>query len=200
MWQPTSRMNKPVNEIFYSLQGEGYWTGRPAVFLRFSGCNLNCPFCDTDFEKHKWMTDDEIVDSVSAFPSSFIVLTGGEPALFTDDVLTGKLKAAGFYIAMETNGTRPIPEGIDWVTLSPKDDFCQGAEVKIEKADELKIVFQGQSLDRWETFPAAHRFVQPCDVGDELRNRDNLKDCIEFCKAHPAWRLSLQTHKILNIR
>lgn len=193
-------MNKPVNEIFYSLQGEGYWTGRAAVFVRFSGCNLKCPFCDTDFEKHRWMTDDEIVASALAFPSRFLVLTGGEPALFVDDNLMGKLKKAGFYVAMETNGTRLIPDGIDWVTLSPKVDFCEGAEVKLQKADELKIVFQGQTLDRWERFPVGHRFIQPCDMGDVNRNRENIKACIDFCKAHPAWRLSLQTHKILNIR
>lgn len=193
-------MNKPVNEIFYSLQGEGYWTGRAAVFVRLSGCNLKCPFCDTDFASHTSMTDDEIVARAREYPSRFVVLTGGEPGLFVDEALIGKLKAAGFYVAIETNGTRLLPDGIDWITLSPKDDFCTGAEVRLTSADEVKIVFRGQSLARWDTFATANRFVQPCDVGDEAKNHENIAACIAFCKAHPAWRLSLQTHKMLGIR
>lgn len=123
-----------VNEIFYSLQGEGRWMGRPAVFLRMSGCNLRCPFCDTDFKGYKEMTAEEIADACAqkGGECQFIVITGGEPTLQVDATLTQTLHAKGFYLAMETNGTHPIPEGIDWVTCSPKGDFTEGGAVDRE--------------------------------------------------------------------
>ena len=111
---------RKINEIFYSLQGEGYHTGTPAVFIRFSGCNLKCSFCDTQHEAGTLMTDDEIIAEVSKYPAVTVILTGGEPSLWIDDALIDRLHKAGKYVCIETNGTRPLPESIDWVTCSPK--------------------------------------------------------------------------------
>jgi 7-carboxy-7-deazaguanine synthase len=193
-------MSKPVNEIFYSIQGEGHRTGRPAVFIRFSGCNLRCPFCDTDHEAHRLMTDREIVEAAAAFPARYAVLTGGEPALYVDEALIDSLHAAGFTVAIETNGTRPLPAGIDWVTLSPKGDFCAGADVVLQRADELKVVYTGQSLDAYAQFPARYYYVQPCDEGDAQRNAANARRCVDYCLAHPQWQLSLQIHKLIGVK
>ena len=111
---------RKINEIFYSLQGEGYHTGTPAIFVRFSGCNLKCDFCDTQHEEGKMMTDDEIIAEVKKYPAVTVVLTGGEPSLWIDDELIDRLHQAGKYVTIETNGTRPLPAAIDWVTCSPK--------------------------------------------------------------------------------
>ena len=124
-----------VNEIFYSLQGEGFYTGTPAVFLRFSGCNRRCAFCDTDFAAYTEMSAEEIVAKVSEFPARHIVVTGGEPLMQLDDRLVRALKTAGFYIQVETNGSLPAPTGVDWVTCSPK-----AAPWGIDRIDVLKIV------------------------------------------------------------
>ena len=193
-------MTKPVNEIFYSIQGEGHHAGRPAVFIRFSGCNLRCTFCDTDHSEHRFMSDEEIVEAAGAYPSRYAVLTGGEPALYVDDALVASLHAAGFSVAVETNGTRILPDAVDWVTLSPKEDFCTDAEVVLRHADEIKIVFTGQSLTRYSEIAARYYYIQPCDEGDPQRNLDNVKSCVDYCLAHPKWRLSLQIHKLIGIR
>lgn len=188
-----------VNEIFRSLQGEGYHTGRAAVFVRLAGCNLHCPFCDTAHAEGCMLTADEIAERAKreADGVHFLVLTGGEPALQADAPLIATLKAAGFYIAIETNGTRPLPPGIDWITLSPKAD----ARLCLTRADELKIVFEDE--DRFLPYPnidAAHRFVQPCDTGRADRNRAVTAAAIDYIVRHPEWRLSLQTHKFTGIR
>ncbi len=191
-----------VNEIFYSLQGEGRWMGRPAVFLRMSGCNLRCPFCDTDFKGYKEMTAEEIADACAQKGGDcrFIVITGGEPTLQVDAALTQALHAKGFYIAMETNGTHPIPEGIDWVTCSPKGDFTDGGAVRIEKADELKLVFDGNHDVSRHGIEATYYYLQPCDVGNSARNRLILSQCIQYIQNHPQWMLSVQMHKIVGIQ
>lgn len=184
-------MNKQysVNEIFYSLQGEGYYTGTPAVFLRFSGCNRQCPFCDTDHHSGTPMTAAEIVAACAAFPARHLVCTGGEPLLQLDDVLVRALKGAGFYIQIETNGTLPAPTGVDWVTCSPKE-----APWAIGRVDELKVVYQEQDVEELaRLIPAPNRFLQPC-------SGLNTAKVIEYILAHPHWRLSLQTHKYLDIR
>lgn len=187
-----------INEIFYSLQGEGFYTGTPSVFVRFSGCNLSCPFCDTDHNQGVMMTADEIAAAVNAYPASHVVLTGGEPSLFVDDELTAALQ--GHFIAIETNGTHPVAAGVDWITMSPKSDFVDGAEPVLTECDELKLVYTGQNLDRYASFAARHHFLQPCDYGDAGKNRLLLKECIQACLDNPVWRLSLQTHKYLDIR
>lgn len=182
-----------VNEIFYSLQGEGYHTGQPAVFVRFSGCNLRCPFCDTDFRDFTEMTAADIVATVmhlSPDPQVLIVLTGGEPALQIDEPLIDALHTTGKSICVETNGTRPLPAGIDWITCSPKE----GTRVILPRADELKVVFLNQDVEYWaDLIPAAHRYLQPCSC-------QNTADVIDYILRHPRWHLSLQTHKYLNIR
>jgi len=192
-----------INEIFYSLQGEGRNTGRAAVFVRFSGCNLRCPFCDTDFREYTEMTADEILEAIGPWKHcGFVVLTGGEPSLQVDDTLVEALHREGFYIAMETNGTHSVPEGIDWVTVSPKNGFVEhAAEVIVERADELKVIFDGVVSPSSLHFPPSTLlYLQPCDTGDEERNREIIGQCVEYIKQHPEWRLSLQTHKLINIR
>ena len=176
---------KKVNEIFYSLQGEGYHTGCPAVFVRFSGCNLKCSFCDTCHEEGTFMSDQEIVEAVKAYPAKMVVLTGGEPGLWVDEALVTLLHRAGKYVCIETNGTRPLPMEIDWVTCSPKE----GAPVILERIDEVKVVYVGQRLDHYAHLRAPYHFLQPCSCA-------NTKEVLDYILAHPTWRLSLQTHKL----
>ena len=130
-----------VNEIFYSLQGEGRHTGRAAVFVRFSGCNLRCPFCDTDFAAYKPMAIADIMNAISPWSEcGFVVLTGGEPSLQVDDALVEELHRAGFYVAVETNGTHALPDSVDWVTWSPKDGFNDHVPpLALSRIDEVKV-------------------------------------------------------------
>ena len=185
---------KRVNQIFYSLQGEGRNTGRAAVFVRFAGCNVHCSFCDTDFSSWREMSDDEIVAAISQYPTRLVVLTGGEPTLQVDRPLVDLLHAHGYEIAMESNGTRQPVEGIDWLTCSTKE------HVAITKCNELKCVFDGDasSVDD-RGISADYYYLQPCDVGDATRNAAITAACVEYIKQHPKWRLSLQTHKLINI-
>ena len=192
-----------INEIFYSLQGEGFHSGTPAVFVRFSGCNLHCAFCDTQHQDGKMMSLQEIVDEVNKYPlASLLVLTGGEPALFIDEAFVSELKQkTGKTIAIETNGTRPLPSNLDWVTLSPKAAF-EGGDLEpcvLKACDELKVVYLGQDLTQYEAIEAEHRFLQPCFTENEEQRKANMQACVEAVKAHPHWRLSLQIHRILNI-
>lgn len=191
---------KKINEIFYSIQGEGFYTGTPAVFVRFSGCNLHCPFCDTRHQEGVMMSDEEIVARVALYKARHVVLTGGEPSLFIDEPFVRRLKEAGKYVAIETNGTHPLPAGVDWVTLSPKDGLCEGARTLLEECDELKVVYNHQPLEPYFKIRAGHYFLQPCDVQDEVRNRAIVQAVVEVCLKDPRWRISLQTQKILDIR
>ena len=186
-----------VNEIFYSLQGEGANTGTPAVFIRFSGCNLSCNFCDTDFARYTEMTAEQIVEAVTAFPARLVVLTGGEPSLQVDNHLVSALHAVNKFLAIETNGTRPLPDGIDYITISPKES----GNLAIFKADEVKIVYVNQDVEKYRNCITASRyFLQPCSVLKDGKYTDNREEVIRYILAHPHWSLSLQTHKILNIR
>lgn len=191
-----------INEIFYSLQGEGRWAGRPAVFVRFSGCNLKCPFCDTDFNDFTEMTADGILQEVLKLSPCcrFIVFTGGEPSLQLDERLTALFHAHGYYLSMETNGTHPVPVGIDWVTCSPKAAFVAQGTPVIKRAQEVKVVFDGKHEVSDCGIAADYYYVQPCDVGDKERNADILRQTIAFALDHPQWQLSLQQHKIINVR
>lgn len=191
-----------VNEIFYSLQGEGRWSGRPAVFVRMSGCNLKCPFCDTDFKGYKEMSAKDILAACleKGGDCRFIVLTGGEPTLQVDAELIHLLHQQGYYLSMETNGTHVVPEGIDWITCSPKLDFTEGGELALKKVDELKLVFDGAHEVSNYGLEATYQYLQPCDVGNDARNRFILSGCINYVKQHPEWQLSLQMHKIVGIR
>lgn len=194
-----------VNEIFQSLQGEGYFTGTPATFLRLSGCNLACDFCDTDHHSGHEMSEQEIIDRITQFPTNHIVITGGEPTLQLTASLVGELHKAGKFVQIETNGTLPLSHRldtlIDWITVSPKN----GTIPKIQRIDELKIVFDTRhpehirNLESVKTRCPHACFLQPCDRHDAEQNRINLHACIDYILAHPKWRLSLQTHKIINI-
>lgn len=193
----------PVNEIFCSLQGEGEKTGTVSVFIRMSGCNLRCAFCDTDHKSHTMMSAPEIVEQVMRHPGApLIVLTGGEPALHVDDSLIQALKLTRKTIAIETNGTLPLPDGIDWVTLSPKTAFHGGKELPciITSCNELKVVYTGQDLSQYDNIKAQQRFLQPCYVDDPEQRLLGLQATVKAVLDNPQWRLSLQTHKILGIR
>jgi len=191
-----------VNEIFYSLQGEGYWTGTPMVFLRLSGCNLKCPFCDTAHDSGTSMSARDIVDEIRKADegsSRRVCITGGEPLLQLDRALVKAIGDNGYRIHLETNGTRPLPCDIDWVTVSPK----KGARVVIYPDDinEVKIIFEGDDsplLLQWED--EGLKYIQPCDTGDPVKNKENTALAVEYVKRHPGWRLSLQTHKLIDIR
>lgn len=189
-----------VNEIFYSLQGEGHFAGTPAVFIRFSGCNLRCSFCDTDHSSFSEMTEEEIVAETKRFPAKHIVITGGEPGLQITTRLVRRLHEEGCFVQMETNGTRALPEGccVDWITCSPKYE-----RVILPHVDELKVVYEGDDtkIDEYAGMTDAKILsLQPCDVKDEVKNRQNLKGAIDYCLRHPEWHLSLQTHKIIDVR
>lgn len=179
---------KKINEIFYSLQGEGFYTGVPSVFVRFSGCNLKCSFCDTQHESGTLMSNEQILEYINQFPCNQVILTGGEPSLWIDQAFIEMLHTAGKYICIETNGTHKLPEGIDWITCSPKKD----GKVCLEHIDELKLVFKDTDPEVWLKTPAKHYFLQPC-------SGLNTQEVIDYILQHPKWRLSLQTHKLINI-
>ena len=192
-----------VNEIFYSLQGEGFHTGTASVFVRLSGCNLRCHFCDTRHENGKEMSVQQIIDMVNRWPQApLLVLTGGEPSLWIDEEFVAALKSqTGKMIAIETNGTHPLPDGIDWVTLSPKNTFPGGDLVPcaLTRCDELKVVYMGQDLEQYNRIEADHRYLQPCYVDAPAERQRNLEACVQAVLRHPQWRLSLQIHRILGI-
>ena len=192
-----------VNEIFHSLQGEGYNSGTAAVFLRLAGCNLRCPFCDTDHQHGVEMSEELAAEATARWATPLVVVTGGEPALQMTGTLVEALHSRGKRVAVETNGTLPLPMGVDWVTLSPKDIFLgEAARPVLTSADELKVVFDGVHIPHsYSNIDIRHaRYLQPCDTGDARRNRDIAAATVEYIKAHPEWRLSLQLHKVLNIR
>src|SRR5580692_378773 len=207
-------MSYAAKEIFYTLQGEGVHTGRAAVFCRFAGCNLwsgqerdrasaICQFCDTDFVGTdgdgggKFETAEELAAAVAAkWPKNdagkrFVVCTGGEPLLQLDAALIDALHAQNFVIAIETNGTIAVPEGIDWVCVSPKAN----AELVVTRGNELKVVYpQETSPSVYAGLDFEHFFSQPMDGPDA---KESLRAAIQYCAEHPKWRLSLQTHKLI---
>jgi len=213
-------MGYAVKEIFYTLQGEGGQAGRAAVFCRFSGCNLwtgrekdrpkaICQFCDTDFVGTdgpgggKFKDAAALADAVrAAWPHAIpregerplVVCTGGEPLLQLDEAAVQALHGAGLEVAVETNGTQPAPAGIDWICVSPKSD----APVVLTAGHELKLVYpQANAMpERFEGLGFKHLFIQPMDGPDIAAN---MAAAVQYCMDHPRWRLSLQTHKVLNI-
>lgn len=182
-----------INEIFYSLQGEGRNAGTPAIFIRFSGCNLSCHFCDTDFHSYTTYTTEQLLQVLTQYPAKMVVLTGGEPTLQATTDLVDSLHRAGYYVAMETNGTRVPPANVDWLTVSPKE------KTVVTHCDELKVVFGEEGPLPHTAISARYYYLQPMDVGDAKRNADILQNCIRYVKNNPQWRLSLQTHKLINI-
>jgi len=211
-----------INETFYSLQGEGFFTGTPSFFIRFSGCNLRCPFCDTQHEAGCHIELTEIVRRAAQCPARHVILTGGEPSLFVDDALIDALHSVGKFVAVETNGTHALPTGVDWITLSPKTPCLESPSqsldvgatilrdskkpaaalppVILKQCDELKVVFNGKPPATYPNVKAHHHFLQPCDTGNCNRNAALTAAAIRWILAHPTWRLSLQTHKLTGIR
>lgn len=190
-----------INEIFYSVQGEGFHAGTPAVFIRFSGCNLKCPFCDTNHFTGNEMSVSDIIEEITKYPARLIIITGGEPSLFLTDELVNKLHDKGKYVAVETNGTNKLPSSVDWVTLSPKDNFVKNAVPVNQRYDEVKVVFDGnQSVDKYLSIPAKQYYLQPCDTGNETLNKEIINKTLEHCMKEGKWRISIQIHKILNVR
>ncbi len=213
-------MSYSVKEIFFTLQGEGANTGRPAVFCRFAGCNLwtghekdradaVCQFCDTDFVGTdgpgggRFASAADLASAVSdAWPSEqrsprirpLVVCTGGEPLLQLDEELVAAFHQAGFEVAVETNGTQPAPRGVDWVCVSPK----AGAELVLRSGHELKLIFPQENAgpELYENLDFRHFFLQPMDGP---RREENTRLAVRYCLEHPQWRLSLQTHKLLGI-
>jgi len=209
-------MSYAVKELFYSLQGEGMNAGRPAVFCRFAGCNLwsgreedraraICKFCDTDFVGTggtyggKYETPAALAAAVDRrWPgdgAKFVVLTGGEPALQVDPALIDAFHARGFSVAIETNGTLPLPSGLDWICVSPK----AGTDLAVRRGNELKLVYPQQDAAPadYEALEFEHFLLQPMD-GPALKA--NVEKSAAYCMAHPRWRLSLQTHKVIGLR
>ena len=210
-------MSYAVKEMFLTLQGEGMQAGRRAVFVRFAGCNLwsgreqdraiaDCTFCDTDFVGldgdggGRFADADALADAAARLwgeerERAFVVMTGGEPLLQVDPALIAALKARGFEIAVETNGTIAAPEGIDWICVSPK----AGTEVVLRKGNELKLVWPQTGIDpsELESWDFDHFLIQPMDGPNLSSARDAA---IEFILEHPRWRLSTQTHKVVGIR
>jgi len=206
-----------VKEIFYTLQGEGTNAGRAAVFCRFAGCNLwtgrerdrataVCRFCDTDFvgvgpDGGRFATAEALADAVAArWPADaggrpLVVCTGGEPLLQLDAPAVAALQARGFEVAVETNGTQAPPPGLDWICVSPK----VGAPLRLDRGDELKLVYPQEGGDpaRFAGLAFRHFFLQPMDGPDAAANTERA---IAYCLAHPQWRLSVQTHKVVGIR
>jgi 7-carboxy-7-deazaguanine synthase (Cx14CxxC type) len=205
-----------VKEMFYTLQGEGAHAGRPAVFCRFTGCNLwsgreqdrataVCNFCDTDFigtdgqNGGKFATAKELASEIQSFwptPEGmpYVVFTGGEPALQLDKALVDAMHEIDFEIAIETNGTKELPDNIDWICVSPKST----AQVIITRGNELKLVYPQLDCtpDKFAALNFEHFYIQPLD---DTNQTQNTKAAIEFCLRHPQWKLSLQTHKIIGI-
>lgn len=205
-----------IKELFYTLQGEGKQAGRPAVFCRFTGCNLwsgreedrskaICQFCDTDFvgmdgeNGGKYSAAGLARKAIALWPDRsqgipYIVCTGGEPLLQLDETLIDALHTEGFEIAIETNGTIPVPKGIDWVCVSPK----AGADLVVQNGDELKLVYPqiGAMPEDFQRLNFQYFYLQPMD-GKNIERNTQLT--VAYCMAHPQWHLSLQTHKVLNI-
>ena len=209
-------MTYSVKEIYYTLQGEGAQTGRAAVFLRFAGCNLwsglerdrataVCQFCDTDFVGTdgpgggKFATADDLARAVAEkWPGGaepYVVCTGGEPLLQLDEAAIAALHARGFEVGIETNGTQTPPPGIDWICVSPK----AAADLLLRRGNELKLIYPqaGAAPERYAGLAFAHFFLQPMDNDARAAN---TQAATEYCLAHPQWRLSLQTHKLIGIR
>lgn len=200
-----------VNEIFYSLQGEGVRAGTTNVFVRFAGCNLACDMvpsekspggfmCDTEFSSSVKMSTEEIVKRVETLTGGLacgVIFTGGEPSLQLDEELVRAVAERGYETCIETNGTGAIPEGLDWITVSPK---TAEHTIKLESCHEVKYVRQyGQGIPR-PTVKAVHKIISPAFEPGGILNQRTLEWCIKLVKSHPGWRLSVQQHKSWGVR
>ncbi len=192
-------MKLNVNEIFYSLQGEGGRVGEPSIFIRLTQCNLTCSFCDTDFAEGDDMTLYEIADVISVHPCKWIIWTGGEPTIQLKDEHVAFFKERGYKQAIETNGTRRVPSLIDYITCSPKIKYVE-IQKKIPFVNEIRIPIEvGNVLPDISLFPKADKyFVSPIFDEDKI-NLANVNYCVDLVKQNPDWSLSLQVHKLIHI-
>ncbi len=201
-------LNYNISEIFFSLQGEGSFTGTPVIFIRFQGCNQRCSFCytpealDTDTEKN-FMTVDDIISAIGEYSCKHLVLTGGEPLLHIQKgELLSELKKEGYFIQIETNGTVALEEKsskyLDWITCSPKNPDVLEECFSIRKPDEIKVLYSGQALNIYDKYKV--KYLQPIDVKNDEENKINYLRTIDKLKELQNWRLSVQMHKLLNIR
>ena len=193
-----------IVEIFHSVQGEGFRSGIPHVFIRFGKCNLRCEWCDTNFDEYEAMTVQQIMEKVNEFPCKNIIFTGGEPMLNDLWPLARMLKEQHYHLSVESNGTVAIPDGLlDWICISPKDQMYPNVSIKQRVGDELKCVYVGQSLSMYDDLKDgfSHLFLQPCyDEGATVEENGRGFALTEaVVKDNPAWRLSLQTHKWMGI-
>ena len=193
----------PIVEIFHSVQGEGFHTGIPHVFIRFGNCNLRCEWCDTDFMTFEDMDIDSIIEEVLSYDCDRVIFTGGEPAMQDLSVIGKRLKEHGISISIETNGTIPVDTIIDWICVSPKDQLYPNVSIKQRTGDELKVVYCGQDLALYDELKKGftHLYIQPCYVEDESveANGKSFQIVERLVKDSPGWRLSLQTHKWMGV-
>ncbi|MDR0823862.1 MAG: 7-carboxy-7-deazaguanine synthase QueE [Prevotella sp.] len=188
-----------INEIFYSLQGEGGRGGEASIFIRLTKCNLACSFCDTDFTEGVEMSVDDILSRIKKYPCKWIIWTGGEPTIQLRDEHLAVFRQQGYKQAIETNGTRKVPSLIDYIACSPKQDY-ESVKGRIPKADEIRIpIKEGDSIPDISVFPKAdYYFLSPVFDGNKI-NLQNVDYCVDMIKKHPQWRLSLQIHKLIHI-
>ena len=193
-----------IVEIFHSVQGEGYRSGIPHVFIRFGVCNLRCEWCDTNFDEYEVLPAIEVLAEVLKYNTKNVIFTGGEPMLNDLWPLARLLKRRGYHLSVETNGTIAVPEGlIDWICVSPKDQMYPGVSIRQQTGDELKCVYVGQPLKMYDELRQGfdHWFLQPCyDENQSVEQNGTLFALTEqVVKNNPEWRLSLQTHKWMGI-
>lgn len=193
----------PIVEIFHSVQGEGYHTGIPHVFVRFGNCNLRCEWCDTNFLEYEMRELEDIVSEVSSYNCDRVIFTGGEPALQDLGSIGMELKKLGLHISIETNGTIPVDPIIDWICVSPKDQLYPDAVIRQRSGNELKVVYCGQDLSMYDELRTGfeHHFLQPCYMEAESveSNGSSFRTVESLVKRTPGWRLSLQTHKWMGV-
>ncbi len=193
----------PIVEIFHSVQGEGYHTGIPHVFVRFGNCNLRCEWCDTNFLEYEMRDLEDIVSEVSSYNCDRVIFTGGEPALQDLGSIGMELKKLGLHISIETNGTIPVDPIIDWICVSPKDQLYPDAVIRQRSGNELKVVYCGQDLSMYDELRTGfeHHFLQPCYMEAESveSNGSSFRMVESLVKRTPGWRLSLQTHKWMGV-
>ena len=193
----------PIVEIFHSVQGEAFHAGVPHVFIRFGNCNLRCEWCDTDFLSYEEMSLEEIVSIVLGYNCERVIFTGGEPCLQDLETIGRELKNHGINLSVETNGTIAVPDIIDWVCVSPKDQLYPNVSIKQRRGDELKVVYCGQDMSMYDELKQGfiHSFIQPCymennSIEENGRSFSLVEDLV---KKTPGWRLSLQTHKWMGV-
>jgi|TARA_B100001996_G_scaffold368099_1_gene340307 organic radical activating enzyme len=193
----------PIVEIFHSVQGEAFHAGVPHVFIRFGNCNLRCEWCDTDFLKYEEMELENIVDEVLSYNCKRVIFTGGEPCLQDLETIGKALKVHGINLSVETNGTIKVPEIIDWICVSPKDQLYPNVGIKQRFGDELKVVYCGQDMALYDELKDGfdHLFIQPCYFENESVewNGKNFAQTENLVKQNQDWRLSLQTHKWMGV-